>query len=88
MHHVVVCSAYLSLVPAPAGELVYQLEPRLFLVVYVLLELDCVGGDPEPEEDGWHGRQRSGDGYVIKGSKTFISNGFLAGVVLVVAKFK
>jgi acyl-CoA dehydrogenase len=30
--------------------------------------------------------ERSGDGYVIKGSKTFISNGFLAGVVLVVAK--
>ena len=29
---------------------------------------------------------RSGDGYLINGSKTFISNGFLAGLVLVVAK--
>jgi acyl-CoA dehydrogenase len=29
---------------------------------------------------------RSGDHYVINGSKTFISNGFLAGLVLVVAK--
>jgi len=29
---------------------------------------------------------RSGDDYVINGSKTFISNGFLAGLVLVVAK--
>jgi acyl-CoA dehydrogenase len=29
---------------------------------------------------------RSDDGYVINGSKTFISNGFLAGLVLVVAK--
>ena len=29
---------------------------------------------------------RSGDGYVINGAKTFISNGFLAGLVLVVAK--
>ncbi len=29
---------------------------------------------------------RSGDGYVINGSKTFISNGLLAGLVLVVAK--
>jgi acyl-CoA dehydrogenase len=30
--------------------------------------------------------ERSGDGYLINGSKTFISNGFLAGLVLVVAK--
>ena len=30
--------------------------------------------------------QRTDSGYVINGSKTFISNGFLAGVVLVVAK--
>ncbi len=29
---------------------------------------------------------RKGDGYVINGSKTFISNGFLAGLVLVVVK--
>ena len=29
---------------------------------------------------------RSGDGYVINGAKTFISNGLLAGLVLVVAK--
>jgi acyl-CoA dehydrogenase len=30
--------------------------------------------------------ERRGDAYVINGSKTFISNGFLAGLVLVVAK--
>ncbi|MEJ8851820.1 acyl-CoA dehydrogenase family protein [Variovorax rhizosphaerae] len=30
--------------------------------------------------------ERDGDDYVINGSKTFITNGFLAGVVLVVAK--
>ena len=30
--------------------------------------------------------ERQGDGYVISGSKTFITNGFLAGVVLVVCK--
>ncbi|MEJ8858280.1 acyl-CoA dehydrogenase family protein [Variovorax robiniae] len=30
--------------------------------------------------------ERDGDSYVINGSKTFITNGFLAGVVLVVAK--
>ena len=30
--------------------------------------------------------ERKGDGYVINGSKTFITNGYLAGVVLVVAK--
>lgn len=30
--------------------------------------------------------ERRGDGYVINGSKTFITNGYLAGVVLVVAK--
>jgi acyl-CoA dehydrogenase len=30
--------------------------------------------------------QRDGDHYVLNGSKTFITNGFLAGVVLVVAK--
>jgi acyl-CoA dehydrogenase len=30
--------------------------------------------------------ERRGDGYVINGSKTFITNGFLAGVVLVVCK--
>lgn len=30
--------------------------------------------------------ERRGDSYVINGSKTFITNGFLAGVVLVVAK--
>ena len=30
--------------------------------------------------------ERQGDGYVIRGSKTFITNGFLAGVVLVVCK--
>ena len=30
--------------------------------------------------------QREGDHYVLNGSKTFISNGFLAGVVLVVCK--
>jgi acyl-CoA dehydrogenase len=30
--------------------------------------------------------ERKGDGYVINGSKTFISNGFLAGLVLVVVK--
>lgn len=30
--------------------------------------------------------ERRGDSYVINGSKTFISNGYLAGVVLVVAK--
>jgi len=29
---------------------------------------------------------RSGEGYVINGAKTFVSNGFLAGLVLVVAK--
>jgi acyl-CoA dehydrogenase len=30
--------------------------------------------------------ERRGDGYVINGAKTFITNGFLAGLVLVVAK--
>jgi len=30
--------------------------------------------------------ERQGDGYVINGSKTFITNGYLAGLVLVVAK--
>jgi acyl-CoA dehydrogenase len=30
--------------------------------------------------------ERRGDGYVINGSKTFITNGYLAGIVLVVAK--
>lgn len=30
--------------------------------------------------------EKQGDGYVINGAKTFISNGFLAGVVLVVVK--
>jgi len=30
--------------------------------------------------------ERRGDGYVLNGSKTFITNGFLAGLVLVVAK--
>jgi acyl-CoA dehydrogenase len=30
--------------------------------------------------------EKHGDGYVINGAKTFISNGFLAGVVLVVVK--
>ncbi|HEV2609877.1 MAG TPA: acyl-CoA dehydrogenase family protein [Noviherbaspirillum sp.] len=30
--------------------------------------------------------ERQGDGYAINGSKTFITNGFLAGLVLVVAK--
>lgn len=36
---------------------------------------------------GIHTRaERHGDGYAISGSKTFITNGFLAGLVLVVAK--